>query len=65
MWIIRDQMILINKTCTIPGILVEIFLFFLLPNSQICPSYSMNNELTEASLLILSIVSPNRLATLN
>jgi hypothetical protein len=25
----------------------------------------MNSELTEASLLILSIVSPNRLATLN
>jgi hypothetical protein len=28
MWIIRDQTILINKTCTVPGILVEIFLFF-------------------------------------
>jgi hypothetical protein len=27
--------------------------------------YSMNNELTESSLLILNIVSANKLATLN
>lgn len=65
MWIIRDQMILINKTCTVSEFLLRYFFFSLLPNSQICPCYSMNNELTEASLLILSIVSPNRLATLN
>jgi hypothetical protein len=65
MWIIRDQTILINKTCTVPGILVEIFLFFSSSEFAVCPSYSMNSELTESSLLILSIVSANRLATLN
>ena len=30
-----------------------------------CSCYSMNNELTESSLLILNIVSASRLATLN
>jgi hypothetical protein len=33
--------------------------------SQSLTPYSMNNELTESSLLILSIVSASRLATLN
>jgi hypothetical protein len=58
MWITRDQMIPVIKIYnTYPGSKKDL--------QQREVLYSMNSELTESSLLILNIVSANKLATLN
>ncbi|SFN59373.1 hypothetical protein SAMN05216386_1285 [Nitrosospira briensis] len=75
MWVTRDQVTRLIKLKPVDlfriilghnGLIVTV-LFFFIPRmfESFRNHYSMNSELTESSLLILSIVSASRLATLS
>ena len=75
MWVTRDQVTRLIKLKAVDlfriilghnGLIVTV-LFFFIPRmfESFRNHYSMNSELTESSLLILSIVSASRLATLS